>query len=106
MISRSMQEQSEVECMKRILIKILLLPVYLILKLASVIYDMGLRVYSFGSGLAFVLLTLFVLLAGFSRQWQNMGIIALIIGGVVLVTVVVGLVGATIEILLEKIKEF
>lgn len=90
--------------MKRILIKILLLPVYLILKLASVIYDIGLKVYSFGFGIAFVLLFLFVLLAGFSRQWQNMGIIALIIGGVVLLTAVIGFAGAFIEIGKECVK--
>lgn len=104
MIFRSMQEQSEVECMKRILIKIWLLPVYLVLMFASRIYHVGLKVFSFGFGIIYLIMFLFLLLAGFNQQWQNLGILAVIFAGAVLITFLFGLVGVFIESWKERVK--
>ena len=83
--------------------RILLLPVYLLLVIAGSIYDFGLRVYSVGAGI-FLYLFIFLALAVICQKWRNVLILSMIIGVSMLIIVVLGIIGAFIEIGKERVK--
>ena len=90
--------------MVKILMKMLLLPAYLLLRLVGLIYDLGLRVYSVGAGIFYLYLFVFLVLAVMCQQWRNVLILSLIIGVAMLITVVLGIIGAFIEAGKERVK--
>ena len=92
------------ESMKKMILKIFALPVYLILCLLSGLLDIGLRVYCYGAGIVYWFLFICLLLAVICKQWLNVGIFVGIIGVAMLVTFWVGIVVATIEIWKDKLK--
>ena len=83
---------------------ILLLPVYLLLVIAGSIYDFGLRVYSVGAGIFYLYLFIFLALAVICQKWRNVLILSMIIGVSMLIIVVLGIIGAFIEIGKERVK--
>ena len=90
--------------MGKIFKRILLLPVYLLLVIAGSIYDLGLRVYSVGAGIFYLYLFIFLALAVICQKWRNVLILTLIIGVAMFITVVLGIIGAFIEIGKERVK--
>ncbi|MGN1175024.1 MAG: hypothetical protein ACI4S1_06160 [Roseburia sp.] len=90
--------------MGKIFKRILLLPVYLLLVIAGSIYDFGLRVYSVGAGIFYLYLFIFLALAVICQKWRNVLILTLIIGVAMFITVVLGIIGAFIEIGKERVK--
>lgn len=84
--------------------RILLLPVYLLLVIAGSIYDLGLRVYSVGAGIFYLYLIIFLALAVICQKWRNVLILSMIIGVSILIIVVLGIIGAFIEIGKERVK--
>ena len=90
--------------MVKILIKMLLLSAYLLLRLVGLIYDLGLRVYSVGAGIFYLYLFVFLVLAVMCQQWRNVLILILIIGVAMLITVVLGIIGAFIEVGKDRVK--
>lgn len=90
--------------MVKILMKMLLLPAYLLLGLVGLIYDLGLRVYSVGAGIFYLYLFIFLALAVMCQQWRNVLILSLIIGVAMLIIVVLGIIGAFIEAGKERVK--
>lgn len=90
--------------MVKILMKMLLLPAYLLLGLVGFIYDLGLRVYSVGAGIFYLYLFVFLALAVMCHQWRNVLILTLIIGVAMFITVVLGIIGAFIEAGKERVK--
>lgn len=92
--------------MRKIILKILAMPVYLILCLLSGLIDVGLRVYCYGAGIVYWFLFVCLLLAVICKQWLNVGIFVGIIVVVMLVTVLVGIVVATIEVWKDRIGAF
>lgn len=90
--------------MVKILMKMLLLPAYLLLRLVGLIYDLGLRVYSVGAGIFYLYLFVFLVLAVMCQQWRNVLILTLIIGVAMFITVVLGIIGAFIEAGKERVK--
>ena len=92
--------------MVRVFLKVGAIPVCLLLYLLGGIYDVGLRIYSFGAGIVYLLLFACVLLAVASGQWTSAGILVGIIFGLVALTTFVGITGAAIEIWKTKIRNF
>ena len=90
--------------MVKILMKILLLPAYLLLRIVGLIYDLGLRVYSVGAGIFYLYLLIFLVVAIMCQQWRNVLILTLIIGVAMLITVVLGIIGSFIEVGKERVK--
>ena len=90
--------------MIKILIKIILLSVYLLLAIVGSIYDLGLRVYSVGAGIFYLYLFIFLALAVICQKWRNVLILSMIIGVSMLIIVVLGIIGAFIEIGKERVK--
>ena len=90
--------------MGKIFKRILLLPVYLLLVIAGSIYDLGLRVYSVGAGIFYLYLFIFLALAVICQKWRNVLILSMIIGVSMLIIVVLGIIGAFIEIGKERVK--
>lgn len=90
--------------MGKIFKRILLLPVYLLLVIAGSIYDFGLRVYSVGASIFYLYLFIFLALAVICQKWRNVLILTLIIGVAMFITVVLGIIGAFIEIGKERVK--
>lgn len=100
------QNEGRVNCMGRLILKIIALPVCLLLYLLGGIYDVGLRVYSLGAGIVYLLLFACVLLATVSGQWLSAGILVGIVFGLIVLTIGVGVIGAVIEVWKDKIKFF
>lgn len=92
--------------MGRLVLKIMALPVCLLLYLLGGIYDVGLRVYSLGAGIVYLLLVACVLLAVVRGQWLSAGILVGIILGMTALTAFVGITGAVLEVWKDKIKFF
>lgn len=90
--------------MRKIILKIFAMPVYLILCLLSGLIDIGLRVYCYGAGIVYWFLFICLLLAVICKQWLNVGIFVGIIVVATFVTVLVGIVVATIEVWKDKLK--
>lgn len=90
--------------MGKIFKRILLLPVYLLLVIAGSIYDLGLSVYSVGAGIFYLYLFIFLALAVICQKWWNVLILSMIIGVSMLIIVVLGIIGAFIEIGKERVK--
>ena len=90
--------------MGKIFKRILLLPVYLLLVIAGSIYDFGLRAYSVGAGIFYLYLFIFLALAVICQKCRNVLILTLIIGVAMFITVVLGIIGAFIEIGKERVK--
>ena len=90
--------------MGRLLMKIIVLPVSLFLRLLSGVFEISLRLYSFCAGIVYLFLFICLILAIASGQWMNVGILVGITAGAVFVTVLVGIAGATIEVLKDKTK--
>lgn len=90
--------------MGKIFKRILLLPVYLLLVIAGSIYDFGLRAYSVGAGIFYLYLFIFLALAVICQKWRNVLILSMIIGVSMLIIVVLGIIGAFIEIGKERVK--
>ena len=92
--------------MIRMILKLLILPIYLILCLLCGLMEMVLRVYSFGAGVFYTFLFVCLILALVSNQWTNLGILSVFLVGITITTVFVGIVGAIIEIWKDKAKAF
>ena len=90
--------------MVKILMKMLLFPAYLLLGFVGFIYDLGLRVYSVGAGIFYLYLFIFLAVAVMCQKWRNVLILTLIIGVAMLITVVLGIIGAFIEAGKERVK--
>ena len=92
--------------MVRVFLKVGAILVCLLLYLLGGIYDVGLRIYSLGAGIVYLLLFVCVLLAVVSGQWTSAGILVGIILGLVALTTFVGITGAVLEVWKTKIKFF
>ena len=92
--------------MIKMILKMLVLPICLILCLLSGLMDVVLRFYSFCAGIFYAFLFLCLILALISNQWKNLGIISGFLVGAIVLTVFVGVVGATIEVWKDRVKEF
>ena len=92
--------------MIRMILKLLLLPVCLILYLLSGLMDLVLRIYSFGAGIFYTFLFVCLILALVSKQWTNLGILSGFLIGALLLTLLIGVVGAIIEVWKDRIKTF
>ena len=68
--------------------------------------NVGLSVYSLGAGIFYLLLFACVLLAVVSGQWMSAGILVGIILGMFVLTALVGITGAVLEVWKTKIKFF
>ena len=79
---------------------------HLLLYLLGGIYDVGLRIYSLGAGIAYLLLFACVLLAVVIGQWTSVGILMGIIFGMAVLTALVGITGTVLEIWKDKIRSF
>lgn len=91
--------------MIRVVLKVAALPVFIILCIAEMIMDLGLRLYSFGAGIIYTILGLFVVLAIVMQQWYNVGIFSAMIFLMVLITFFVGVIAAVIGIWMDKLKD-
>ena len=92
--------------MVRVFLKVGAILVCLLLYLLGGIYDVGLRIYSLGAGIVYLLLFVCVLLAVVSGQWMNVGILVGIILGLVALTTFVGITGVVLEVWKNKIRSF
>lgn len=92
--------------MVRVFFKIVAIPVCVLLYLLGGIFDVGLSVYSLGAGIFYLLLFACVLLAVVSGQWMSAGILVGIILGMFVLTALVGITGAVLEVWKTKIKFF
>lgn len=92
--------------MIRMILKLLVLPVCFILYLLSGLMDLVLRIYSFGAGILYTFLFVCLILALVSNQWKNFGILSGFLIGATILTVLLGIVGAIIEVWKEKVKAF
>lgn len=88
----------------KMLMKLLVLPVWLVLAIVSKAMDIAMKVYCYGLSAVGILLVLSLVVALVGGRWNNVGIVALITVGVILITVAVGLVGAMIEIGRDRVK--
>ena len=92
--------------MVRVFLKVGAIQVCLLLYLLGGIYDVGLRIYSLGAGIVYLLLFVCVLLAVVSGQWTSAGILVGIILGMFVLTALVGIAGAVLEVWKNKIRSF
>ena len=92
--------------MVRVFLKVGAILVCLLLYLLGGIYDVGLRIYSLGVGIVYLLFFVCVLLALESEQWTSAGILVGIILGMFVLTALVGITGAVLEVWKTKIKFF
>ena len=92
--------------MIRLILKLLVLPIWLILCLLSGLMEVVLRLYSFGAGIFYMFLIVCFILALVSKQWMNLGILSGFLVGAIILTLFIGIVGATIEIWKDRAKNF
>jgi len=105
-LSSPLQNEGKDENMIRMILKLMVLPVYLILCLLCGLMDVVLRIYSFGAGIFYLFLFVCLILALISNQWANLAILSGFLVGIIIVTVFVGIVGAIIEIWKDRAKAF
>ena len=92
--------------MIKMILKLLVLPIWLVLCLLSGLLDVVLRLYSLGAGIFYMFLFLCLILALVSNQWTNLGILSGFLVGAIILTVFIGIVGATIEVWKDRVKAF
>ena len=92
--------------MLRMILKLLVLPVYLVLCFLCGVMDVVLRLYSFGAGIFYLFLFVCLILALISNQWVNLAILSGFLLGTLILTVFIGVVGAAIEIWKDRVKAF
>lgn len=92
--------------MIRMILKLLILPIWLILCLLSGVMDMVLRLYSLSAGIFYLFLIICFILALVSKQWTNLKILSGFLVGAIMITVFIGIVGAAIEIWKDRVKAF
>lgn len=92
--------------MIKMILKLMVLPVYLILCLLGGLMDVVLRLYSFGAGIFYLFLIICFILALVSKQWTNLKILSGFLVGAIMITVFIGIVGAAIEIWKDRVKDF
>lgn len=92
--------------MIRLILKLLVLPIWLILCLLSGLMDLAMRLYSFGAGIFYLFLVICIIIALVSKQWMNLGILSGLLVCGLLLTVVIGVVGAIIEGWKDRAQNF
>ena len=92
--------------MIRMILRLLVLPAYLIVCLLCALMDVVLRLYSFGAGIFYLFLIICFILALVSKQWTNFGILSGFLIGTTILTVLLAVVGSAIEVGKEKVKAF
>lgn len=87
-------------------LKILVLPLLVVFCVLSILAELVMKVYSLGMGIFINFILICVVLAVISQQWMNLGIFVGIIVAIAVLTLLVGLVSATVEIWKDNLKDF
>lgn len=105
-LSSPLQNEGKDINMIRTILKLLILPIWLILCLLSGLMDVVLRLYSLSAGIFYLFLIICFILALVSKQLTNLGILSGFLIGALLLTLLIGVVGAIIEVWKDRIKTF
>jgi DNA topoisomerase IA len=85
-------------------LKILAVPLLIVFCVLSILAELMMKVYSLGMGIFINFVLICVVLAVVSQQWMNLGIFVGILAAIVVLTLLVGLVSATVEIWRDNLK--
>lgn len=89
--------------MRKMFLKIFVVPAWVLLCLISRVFDLGLKIYSFGAGVVFILLFLGLLISVVNCQWFNAGILLGIAMAIIMMTAFIVFGGVIIGIWKDKI---
>ena len=87
-------------------LQILAVPLLIVFCVLSILAELMMKVYSLGMGIFINFILICVVLAIVSQQWMNLGIFVGILVAIAVLTLLVGLVSATVEIWRDNLKAF
>ena len=87
-------------------LKILAVPLLVVFCVLSVLAELIMKACSLVMGIFINFILICVVLAVVSQQWMNLGIFVAILAAIAVLTLLVGLVSATVEIRRDNLKAF